>query len=184
MTDITALILPEHEMFRRTIRQARRTAGAGADQPRGTGPGMAPARREAPRARYIEKDLSQRSSAGRTIPRARRSTRSVITTTFATACATLTRPGSALTSGGRRSGAPGWPTTITWARKSEKDFRTSVARPYRSSRGARTAIQRVHGCPSHHRGIADRRPRPAALRRGSQGAPPSKPVDVLSTSAA
>ena len=84
---------------------------------------------------------------------------SVITTTFATECATLNAA---------RVGTEQWWAAVGRTRVANddhmgeeereglSDFRRNAPIGLREALGR--AIQRVHGCPSHHRGIADRRP--------------------------
>src|ERR1700712_2020999 len=132
MADITALILADHNWFREQFAKLDALQAQSPEDRTALERVWRPLADKLDVHAYIEEKIfyPQLSSGAPTTLRARRWMPSATTTRFATECAPPTRPGSAPTSGGRRSETPGWPTTITWARRSEKVCRTSAAMPH------------------------------------------------------
>ena len=129
MADITALILADHEWFREQFAklddlQARRTANrVGLERV------WRPLADKLDVHAYIEEKIfyPQLLERAPTTRREKRSTRSVITMTFVTACERPTRRLWVPMNGGLQLVAPGWRMTIIWVRKNGRVCRTFVA---------------------------------------------------------
>lgn len=129
MADITALILADHEWFREQFAkldelQARKTMNkVGLERV------WRPLADKLDVHAYIEEKIfyPQLLERGADDPEGERSTRSVITMTFVTACERPTRRLWVPINGGLRLVARGWRMTTIWVRKNGRVYRTFVA---------------------------------------------------------
>ena len=115
MADITMLILADHDWFREQFAKLDYLQAQTPVDTHALELLWRPLADKLDVHAYIEEMIfyPQLLQGAPTTPRAKRSMRSVITTTFVTACATQTPLQQPPTSGGPRSAGPDWPTTTT-----------------------------------------------------------------------